>query len=132
MQDEEDVEGKDEATEEQGAGPDEEATVEPVPETAEASPRKPTDEMKVVIIMKADKVMLGVQSPDCDPVYTTMKGSLSTALKKVPALVAEAKLKWEANPRYPKADLPEPPPSTARSQPAQTASTKPKSQPSFF
>ena len=89
MQDEEDVEGKDEATEEQGAGPDEEATVEPVPETAEASPRKPTDEMKVVIIMKADKVMLGVQSPDCDPVYTTMKVSteflLTNGRKLVPS-----------------------------------------------
>lgn len=102
-------------------------------EAAEVSPRKPSDEIKVVIIMKADRVMLGVQSPDCDPVYTTLKGSLSAALKKVPALVAEAKQKWEANPLYPKADLPEPPPSpapvrtTVASQPAKKAE-----KPSFF
>ncbi len=96
------------------------------------APKKPSNEIKVVIVMKDENVLLGVQSPDCDPVYTTVKGSLSVALKKVPALVAEAKQKWEANPRYPKADLPEPPPisTPARSQPAQPSEKK--KQPSFF
>jgi len=111
----------------------EEETAELAPETPEPSPREPSNELKVIIVMKADKLMLGVQSPDCDPVYTTMQGSLSMALKKVPALVAEAKLKWETNPRYPKADLPQPPP---RPTPARTpAAPKPAArtnQPSFF
>ncbi|MBA7642930.1 hypothetical protein ES703_50639 [subsurface metagenome] len=111
----------------------EEAAVEPAPETPEVIPQKPTNEMKVVIIMKDDRVMLGVQSPDCDPVYTTMKGSLSAALKKVPALVAEAKQKWEATPRYPKADLPEPAPSpTPARTPVTIQSAKKAEKPSFF
>ncbi len=108
----------------------EETEEQPAPETAEASPQKAANEMKVVIVMKDENILLGVQSPNCDPVYTTMKGSLAAALKRVPALVAEAKQKWETNPRNPKADLPEPPPSPARSQPAQPS--KPKAQPSFF
>ena len=52
--------------------------------------------------------MLGVQSPDCDPVYKTMEGDLAAVLQVVPALVADAKLQWAAAPRYPKADLPKP------------------------
>jgi len=111
----------------------EEATVEPAPETVAASPEKPANELKVVIVMKDDRAMLGVQSPDCDPVYTTMDGSLATVLEKVPALVAEAKEKWEANPRYPKADLPKPTPSpTPARTPTASTPAKPKQQPSFF
>jgi len=111
----------------------EESTAEPAPETTEPPPNKPTNEIKVVIIMKDDRAMLGVQSPGCDPVYKTMDGSLTEVLEQVPALVTEAKQQWEANPRYPKADLPEPPPSStpARTPPASKPS-KPKEQPSFF
>lgn len=111
----------------------EETTVEPAPQTPEPSPQKPTDEVKVVIIMKADRFMLGVQSPDCDPVYTTMEGSLAKALKRIPALAAEAKQKWEAAPRYPKANLPEPAPSpTPARTPAASAPARTTNQPSFF
>jgi len=98
------------------------------------APKQPANEMKVVIVMKADRIMLGVQAPECDPVYTTLKGGLGKALKKVPGLVAEAKQKWEASPRNPKADLPEPPPSPP--PPARTSkadkSTKSTAQPSMF
>ncbi len=113
--------------------PTDKSVQEPAPETAAASPQKPANELKVVIVMKDGRTMLGVQSPDCDPVYTTMDGTLATALKKVPALVAEAKEQWAANPRYPKADLPKP---AASPPPARTPttpkSTQPKAQPSFF
>ena len=111
----------------------EEVAEEALEETPVPNPPKPTDEMKIVIILKADRVMLGVQSPDCDPVYTTMDGSLDMALERIPALVAEAKQKWEAAPRYPKADLPEPPPSaTPARRTAATQPAKEKAQPSFF
>ncbi len=110
----------------------EEATQEPAPETAEAKPQKPIDEMKVVIILKADNVMLGVQSPDCDPVYTTMKGDLAAALQQVPALVTGAKQKWTANPRYPKANLPEPAPSPTPARTPTAPKSEKKAQPSFF
>lgn len=126
-----DSQDAEEPTEETAAEPAEEAAAEPAPETPEPSPQKATNEMKVVIVMKDENFLLGVQSPDCDPIYMTVKGSLTAALKKVPALVAEAKQKWEATPRYPKANLPEPPPSTtpARNQPAQSTA---RVQPSFF
>ena len=97
------------------------------------APKQPANELKVVIVMKADRIMLGVQAPECDPVYTTLKGGLGKALKKVPGLVAEAKQKWEATPRYPKANLPEPPPSP---KPARTSTAakpaKSTAQPSMF
>jgi len=133
MQESESVDEIQEPTgESDDVGP-EEATAEPAPETTEPSPQKPANEMKVVIILKDDRAMVGVQSPNCDPVYKTMEGSLATVLKKVPALVAEAKQQWAANPLYPKADLPKPAPSPtpARTPPASSAPKK-SAQPSFF
>ena len=113
-------------------GGEEEEVEESPQEAATDEPRQASDELKVVIILKGNRAMVGVQSPDCDPFFTTLEGDLAAALSQVPALVESANAKWDANPRYPKADLPEPPPSTtpARSQPAQS-SAKPK-QPSFF
>ena len=104
----------------------------PEEEAKTSEPRQASDELKVVIILKGNRAMVGVQSPDCDPVFTTLEGDLTAALSQVPALVESANAKWDANPRYPKADLPEPPPSPppARSQPSQS-SAKSK-QPSFF
>ena len=105
-------------------------------ETAEeekpSEPRQPSDEIKVVIILKANRAMVGVQSPDCDPIFTPIEGDLAAVLPQVPALVESANAKWDANPRNPKADLPEPPPSPAPTR-TTTASgpAKPK-QPSFF
>ena len=62
-----------------------------------------------------------------------MTGTLAAVLKKVPALVAEAKKKWEATPLYPKADLPEPAPIvTPARTPSASPSTKQTGTPSFF
>lgn len=119
---------------------------EPIPGDAEAEmppeaketkepvkAEKPVAELKVIIIMRNDRYMLGVQSPDCDPVYTTMTGDLNAVLQMVPGFITEAKLKWAERPRYPKADLPQPSPSPAPvRQPAATAPAKAKNQPSFF
>jgi len=102
-------------------------------EVVETSGPKPTgDELKVVILLKGNRAMVGAQSPDCDPVFTTLEGDLAAALSQVPALVETANAKWDANPRNPKANLPEPPPSATptRSQPAQSSAKK--KQPSFF
>jgi len=101
---------------------------EPTAETPEEKP-KPSNELKVVIVLKEDNIMLGVQSPDCDPVYTTLKGTLAAALKQVPKLVAEAKQKWSATPLNPTANLPTPEPPPARTPAAPKES---KAQPSFF
>lgn len=105
---------------------------DPVEEPAEENTKQVAEELKVVIILKGTRVMIGVQSPDCDPIFSTLEGELVTALSQVPQLVDNARATWDAHPRYPKADLPEPPPSPtpARNQPPEPK-TKPK-QPSFF
>jgi len=117
----EDTEAEDEGDEESEESP-----------AVEVKSAPSSSELKVVIVMKADSVMIGAQSPDCDPVYRVLKGDLAAALEQVPSLVGEAREKWNTAPKYPKANLPTPPPSNTptRSQPAKAAS-KPK-QPSFF
>ena len=104
---------------------------EPVAEAKEVEKPK-TDELKLVIILHDKKIMLGVQSPDCDPVYTTLEGTLATALKRIPKLVAEAKQKWDAHPRYPKADLPTPEPAKTPARTPAAPKEKKTGQPSFF
>ncbi len=101
-------------------------------EATEAPKPEKDTELKVVIILKANKVLVGVQSPDCDPVYKTMEGDLAAVLQVVPALVAEARLKWTASPRYPKADLPKPlAPVTTTSSTVSKRADK-TAQPKFF
>jgi len=127
---------------EEATSPEEEEEVtSPVQETPAvvatdvSKAEKPASELKVVIILKANKAMLGVQSPDCDPVYKTMEGDLAAVLQVVPALVAEAKLQWAATPRYPKADLPKPvAPATPATTPAagKSAAKAATAQPKFF
>ena len=94
-------------------------------------PEKPASELKVVIILKANRAMLGVQSPDCDPVYKTMEGDLAGVLQVVPTLVAEAQLRWAAAPRYPKADLPKPL-ASATTTPSVSKPAAKTAQPKFF
>ncbi len=105
----------------------------PSPE-AEAKPREPSDQIKVVIVMKTENILIGVTSPDCDPVYKTLKGTMALALKQVPGLIKEANRQWDEHPLYPKANLPtpEPAPTPARTSARVQAPTKPKQQPSFF
>ena len=130
MSDEEETPGSGE----EGTGAEQEAPV--ATETTDVSkPEKPASELKVVIILKANKAMLGVQSPDCDPVYKTMEGDLAAVLQVVPVLVADAKLQWAAAPRYPKADLPKPvAPATPATTPAagKSAAKAATAQPKFF
>lgn len=126
-QDEEPQVGTVEEEEAGEPGSEQEAKVEESTNTP--APKQPANEMKVVIVIKDDNILLGIQAPECDPVYTTMKGDLGEALEKVPGLVAEAKQQWEASPRYPKANLPEPAPSPVSTG---TRSTTPKAQPSMF
>ena len=112
----------------------EEESTTPEPEQSEEKPEPRTfDELKVVIILRNENVMIGIQSPDCDPVYETLKGTLAAALKKVPKIVDKAKQQWMEKPRYPKADLPAPPQPVASSSTATRSSPKQDNkQPSFF
>ncbi len=130
MSDEEETTGSEE--EEEVTSPVQETPAAAVATDVPKPDEKPASELKVVIILKANKVLLGVQSPDCDPVYKTMEGDLSSVLQVVPTLVAEAKLKWTASPQYPKADLPKPVvPATTTSSAASKPTAK-TAQPKFF
>lgn len=88
------------------------------------------NEVKVVILVKDERSMVGVQSPDCDPIMTSIEGGLTAALERVPSLVEEAQQKWDADPRYPKAILPEEPKVEAQSttRARQQAPAKPAQQ----
>ena len=95
-------------------------------------PREPSDELKVVITMKGDRSIVGIQSPECDPVFTPLEGGLDAVLARVPALVKSANEKWDANPKNPKTVRPEPPPEPEPAPRPAAAKPKKKEQPSFF
>ena len=92
-----------------------------------------SDELKVVISLKGDKASVGVQAPECDPVFFSLEGDLKMVSKAVPGFVQEAKTRWEANKLNPECETPlpsqEPPPASTVSQPRREA---PKLQPSMF
>ncbi len=73
MSDEEETPGTEEEEEEEVTAPVQEA---PAAVATDAPKSDKASELKVVIILKASRAMLGVQSPDCDPVYKTMEGDL--------------------------------------------------------
>jgi hypothetical protein len=71
------------------------------------------DELRIVILTKGPAASIGVQSPNCDPVFVTLTGDLPAVLQSVPEVVAAAKQKWETSPRYPKCETPAPAPEPA-------------------
>ena len=129
MSDEEETPGSEE--EEEVTAPVQEV---PAAVATDAPKQEKASELKVVIILKANRAMLGVQSPDCDPVYKTMEGDLASILLVIPALVADAKLQWAAAPRYPKADLPKSvvPATTTTPAARKPAAKAAPAQPKFF
>lgn len=88
-----------------------------------------TDEVKIVITLKGEAASIGVQKPDCDPVFSKVEGDLPAVLQSVPGLVEEAQTSWETNPRYPKCETPLPSQAAPqpRSEPRSTSS-----QPTMF
>ena len=108
----------------------EEPGVEEVAETSEA--KQASTELKVVITLQGNRAVVGVKSPDCDPIFTTLEGDMAAVLSQVPALIESANAKWDANPQNPKANLPEPPPSATPTRTPTSQSSAKKIQPSFF
>jgi len=93
-------------------------------------------EMKIVITLRENRGSIGIQSPDCDPVFCTFEGNLEQALERVPELVSQARQRWDSNPRYPRCEHPLPP-QTAPAQPERTTrpqqrQTTTASQPRMF
>ena len=97
------------------------------------------EELKVNIIIKGDRIFLGVQATDCDPKMTTLQGNLQAALERIPAFVEEANRQWDASPRNPRSTILEQVPAAPirTATPASSASVKPTAaakpaQPNFF
>ena len=67
-----------------------------------------SDEMKIVIVLKGERGSVGIQAPECDPVFATVEGDLDSILQRVPGMVAEARQGWAEAPRYPKCETPLP------------------------
>ena len=94
------------------------------------------EELKVSIIIKGDRIFLGVQSTDCDPKMTTLQGNLQIALERIPSFIEGANRQWDASPHNPRSNVPEPvaPVRTAAPAANQPAAAKPgqSAQPNFF
>ena len=73
----------------------------------------PTKEVKIIVTFKEDKALVGIQQTDCDPVFSHVHGDLLAVLCLLPDYLADAQSKWANSPRYPKAELPAPPPAPA-------------------
>jgi len=80
--------------------------------------------IKIVITHNENKGLIGVRSPDCDPILRTFEGELAAGLGIVPGIVEEARQLWAENPQFPKCETPLP----SQAVPAKTAgsATAPK------
>lgn len=91
-----------------------------------------SEEVKIVITLKEQAASVGVQKPECDPVFSRVEGDLLAVLESIPGLVEEAQRSWDSNPRNPKCETdltPPSPPATQRSSQRQAQAT---SQPTMF
>ncbi len=67
-------------------------------------------ELKVVIQMKGDRALVGVQGTNTDPVVETLPAtSLHDVLSAVPEILARAREKWGTAPKNPAYQGPPPP-----------------------
>ena len=72
-------------------------------------------ELKVVIQMKGDRALVGVQGTNTDPVVEPVQApTLEAALAAVPTVVARAREKWTATPKNPAYQRPPEPPAPPR------------------
>jgi hypothetical protein len=96
------------------------------------------DELKVVISLKGDKALVGVQAPECDPVFYTAAGKLRAVLNQIPAIVTNAQERWQTAKLNPKCETPLPSQAKPAAAPSRVSTgsrsqkTAPKPQPSMF
>ena len=71
------------------------------------------EELKIVIQIKENRALVGIQQKDTDPVLEPLEAvSLNEILAAVPAIMDRAREQWQASPRRPKYEGPpvSPPP----------------------
>ena len=105
-------------------------------EAEESEPKKKSDELKISILLKGTRALLGAKATDCDPKLETLEGDLPAALLRLPAFVDECKQQWAESQRNPKSTIPEPeppaPPSRVATSRASTPAPKEQAQPKWF
>ncbi|MBI2851982.1 MAG: hypothetical protein HYX84_02595 [Chloroflexi bacterium] len=79
-------------------------------------------DVRIVVTLKGETAIIGIQQPDCDPVFHTIQGGLPGALEAVPRMLAEAQERWQTNPKYPKTEAKLESPPTPQPQPARQQS----------
>lgn len=89
-------------------------------------------EVKIVISLKGQTASIGVQKPDCDPVFSRVEGDLPAILQGIPGLMEQAEANWDSNPRYPKCETQLTPPSPPITQGASPRQRQTASQPPMF
>jgi len=72
-----------------------------------------TKQLKVIITIQGTKVSVGIQQTGCDPVFFKKEGTLGDILAAIPEYFLAAGQKWETSPRYPKTEVPAPPPAAS-------------------
>jgi hypothetical protein len=75
-------------------------------------------DIKIVLTLKGERASVGIQAPECDPVFAVVDGGLERALERLPGMIQEAQGVWDSTPRYPRCQRP--PSQEARTQPAPT------------
>ena len=110
-----------------------ESTATPM-ETDDSKEVTAGDEIKVVVTYKGAVGTVGIQKPNSDPVFSRIEGDLPEVIVSIPRLVDQARATWETSLRYPKADLPAPPPPPARpaAHPPSSPAPQSKAQSAFF
>jgi len=82
-------------------------------------------ELKVVIQMKGDRALVGVQGTNTDPVVEALPAtSLNDVLAAVPGILERARARWTTSPKNPAYQRPPEPPAPARA--AAAARTSPQ------
>lgn len=71
------------------------------------------ENLKVVIQIKDDRALVGVQGGDTDPALEPVQGDLAAILAQVPALLERARARWASTPKNPAYQRPPEPPRPA-------------------
>ena len=87
------------------------------------------EELKIVIQIKGNRALVGIQKKDTDPVLEPLEAvSIEEILAAVPTILAGAKEQWQASPRRPKYEGPpvSPPVAVPLRQPAAKVAKDPQ------
>jgi len=98
-------------------------------------------DLKITVLLKEGSALVGINTPDCDPVMFPVQGDIVSVAAELPALVAQAETKWAQAPKMPASSVkppapPAPPPGSATGggTRAKTKAEEPakEAQPSWF